>query len=118
MRHIKLIVVLVFVLLAGASRAQERVTLTTPVAASVTNWSIDVLHLEPINGRIVVRLISNVTTIEHIEKIYDARTTPTGASLLSSLNTANLTTRSLEARVYDRLIADNVFAGTVTGTPR
>ncbi len=43
---------------------------------------------------------------------------PTGAALLTSLNTANLTANSLVHRVITRLLSDGYIpAGTVSGTP-
>ena len=46
-------------------------------------------------------------------------TAATGATLITALNTANLSTRSLRQRIMDRLIADcPAIAGTVTGTPQ
>lgn len=42
---------------------------------------------------------------------------PTGAVLISTLNTANLTANSLVKRVFTRLIADGYLFGTVAGTP-
>ncbi len=38
-------------------------------------------------------------------------------TLLLALNTANLTIKSLERRVLERLIADGLLAGAVTGLP-
>lgn len=98
------------------AEAQERIDLTTPTSKTVSNWQIEQVTLLPQQGRVFVRCVAN--TGETVEKVYDAGTTPRGSVLISNLNTANLSTRSLEARVYDRLIADGVFAGTVTGTPR
>lgn len=38
-------------------------------------------------------------------------------SLLVALNKANLSTTSLHRRIIDRLIADGVIAGSVSGSP-
>lgn len=43
---------------------------------------------------------------------------PTGAVLLSTLNTANLTSNSLVRRIINRLQTDGyIGAGSITGTP-
>lgn len=44
-------------------------------------------------------------------------TQPTGAVLIAGLNVANLSTRSLVRRIYERLLADGHLAGTVAGSP-
>lgn len=41
----------------------------------------------------------------------------TAQALLQALNTANLTTKSLQRRILEKLIADGKLVGTVTGTP-
>jgi len=41
----------------------------------------------------------------------------TAATLMASLNTANLSTKSLHRRVLERLVADGKLAGTIDGTP-
>jgi hypothetical protein len=116
-RLLALVVILLAVLgSALALRAQERIDLTTPVQTTVTNWSITTFTLRPRQGIVYIRLVSNLG--DEVEKVYDGTTNPRGSTLISNLNTANLSTRSLEARIYDRLIADGVFAGTVAGTPR
>jgi len=96
--------------------AQEKLTLTTPISVSKTGWDITSMFIDVQGSRIIVSLLSN--NGEVLVKTYDASTTPTGAFLISNLNTANLTTRSLLQRVFDRLITDGAFVGTVTGTPR
>jgi hypothetical protein len=41
----------------------------------------------------------------------------TARTLITQLNVANLTTTSLEKRILQRLTADGVLSGTITGTP-
>lgn len=38
-------------------------------------------------------------------------------TLMRALNTANLSTLSLQKRILNRLVADGKMSGTVTGTP-
>ena len=47
--------------------------------------------------------------------VYNSQTTPTGTTLMVNLNKANLTIRSLNQRIFDRLITDGHLVGTVKG---
>lgn len=99
--------------------AQERTDLTTPIAKpAISSYQIQSLLLEPLANRITVDLLAN--NGEHVLKVYNQDTTPTGASLLSSLNTSNNSgvNPSLVKKVFNRLIADGVITGTVAGTPQ
>jgi len=42
---------------------------------------------------------------------------PQAQTMIKTLNTANLTTKSLHKRVLEKLAADGVLPGTVNGTP-
>lgn len=92
----------------------EQVDLVTPVTKpSITNYRVSYMNLDIDNARITVFLTAN--NGETLQKVYDSTTTPTGATLLHALNTGNFSTNSLLRAVYNRLIADGVIAGTVTG---
>lgn len=95
--------------------AQERVTLGTPITVSQTGWDLSSMLLDVDHMRIIIRLRATGTANTTLEKTYDGAV---GDNLLRALNKANLTTRSLIQRTYDRLIADGVIDGSVTGTPR
>jgi hypothetical protein len=41
----------------------------------------------------------------------------TATDMIKFLNTANLTTKSMHKRILERLSADGLLVGTVTGTP-
>lgn len=107
------IVLAILLLLARPLGAQERVDLTTPIVRTATTCTIDYALLSVRSSTVVVGLVCGT---EDKTKTYDATTTPTGLSLLTALNKANLTTRSLVQRLYDRLILDGVLVGTVAGT--
>jgi hypothetical protein len=109
--------------------AQEAVTLTTPVSIGTrSTQSIISIHIEygpP--ARIVVDYTDNLGVVQRDE--HNATTTPTGATLLAALNTANLastlcggtpiTACSLNARVIKHLQTEGkIAAGSVTGTPQ
>lgn len=104
-------------LVAGAAFAQERVDLTAPIVKTSTqNCALDVLTLDVTRSAIFVTMRCN--NGDTVSKTYDGGTTPTGASLLSTLNRGNFTTNSLIKAVYNRLTADGVITGTVSGTPQ
>lgn len=96
--------------------AQEAVTLTTPIVKPATaTCQLDTLVLDIKGGRIIATLGCNNGDV--INKQYDATTTPTGVSLLSTLNQSNNSAgNSLIKKVYTRLNVDGVVVGTVAGT--
>lgn len=99
--------------LAGAA-AQERLNLSTPIPAppAITGYTISRLLLtwEP-TAQIVVTLRATDGTLS--DQVYEGAT---ATAILVALNKANLSTRSLNQRIFDRLIADGKIAGTVTGS--
>lgn len=98
-------------------RAQERVDLSVPVTrANTTDYHLERITIDIDASTILVQLKGN--NGETLSKAYNSTTTPTGASLISTLNTSNNSTTSLIKRVYNRLLADNVIAGSVSGTPQ
>jgi hypothetical protein len=105
-------------LLAGAAVAQERVDLTAPIAKTSTqNCALDYFVIDVGNSRIKVDLKCNNGDV--VSKTYDATTTPTGASLLTALNTSNNSAgTSLIRRIYNRLTADGIITGTISGVPQ
>lgn len=94
--------------------AQEAVTRTAPIVKTDTGCSLDTLILDVTRSRIVAQLVCPGG--DPITKQYDSFTTPTGATLLTSLNRGNFSVNSLVKAVYNRLITDGVISGTVTGT--
>lgn len=97
----------------------ESVDLTAPVARpSITNYALDYLTLDVGTSTILVVLKSNAG--DTIQKVYNSTTNPTGAALLSSLNTSNNSgaNPSLIKKVYNRLLADGVLVGNVNGSPQ
>lgn len=106
-------------LLTPIAFAQEAVTLTVPIVKTATSsCSLDSLLLDVPRGRIVASLTCN--NGDAVVKQYDSFSTPTGASLLTTLNRANnsVGNPSMIAKVYNRLIADGVITGTVSGVPQ
>lgn len=95
----------------------ERIILSAPI---VTQHTLDVWRLAEVLLRrepsptIVIRLVGPNGEQQAIS--YDGSTAQT---MLVALNKANLSTRSLTARIFDRLVSDypQLFTGTVDATP-
>jgi hypothetical protein len=95
----------------------ELVTLTAAeVPPSNTRYKLDTLTLNLTQNTIAVHLVGENGEVK--DAVYGPSTSPTGATLLSSLNTSNNTSTSLVKRVYQRLIADGVLAGSISGSPQ
>ena len=101
---------------AVSTPAQESIHLAVPVVRSTTDCSLRYLGLDVGNARIVVELACNDGST--IQKVYDATTTPTGAALLTTVNRLDNSSVSFIAHIYQRLIADGVVTGTITGAPQ
>ena len=96
----------------------EQVDLTSPVVTTVASYKLDTVTLDVRNMQIVCTL-SGANGETPISKTYNNATSPTGAALLSSLNTSNNSAgTSLIKRVYNQLIASGTLAGTVSGSPQ
>lgn len=115
MNRILLALAFVVAALAGIA-AQELVTLTSPVVTTKSTVHVSYIGFAIDAGTIIVELKDNNGVIT--AKVYDATTTPTGASLLTTVNTSDNRTVSLIKKVYNRLIADGVITGSVSGTPQ
>jgi hypothetical protein len=107
-------------------RAQETVTLTAPIVRpAITDYQLRALHLDlgdrdtTADDSVIVELESPAATPGDPAKVVRfTYTGPTANTMIVNLNKANLATRSLTQRIFDRLIADGLITGTVTGTVR
>ncbi len=86
----------------------EQVDLTTP-AASV---KIASLMLDWRNKIISIGYVTDIGSVA-----YHTISETEAETLMILLNKANLTTNSLHRRTMQKLIADGVVAGTISGTP-
>jgi hypothetical protein len=95
----------------------ERVDLTAAeTKPNCTFYELERLTIDVKAKSITAQLLG--TNGESKSIVYNALTTPTGASLLSALNTSNNSAgTSLIKRVYNRLLADNAIAGAISGSP-
>lgn len=124
-----------------ALRAQEKLTLTAPVAqTSIADYQVQEIHILRANWIISVVLKSNVSgTISCLwgdktrgvtpnvgltcsNGYTNTATAPVGfadvQAMIVALNKANMGTTSLEKRIYNQLVSDGAFVGSVTGSPQ
>lgn len=95
-----------------AERVDLSVAETKP---NCTFYELERLTIDVKAKTILAQLLG--TNGESKSVVYNSQSTPTGASLLSSLNTSNNSTgTSLIKRVYNRLLTDGVIAGSVSGS--
>jgi len=92
----------------------ELLTLTTPLPQppQVTGYTVSrvLLNWEP-TPQVVITLRGEDGQL--VDFVYSGATATT---MMVGLNKANLSTRSLNQRIFDRLIADGKLVGTVAGS--
>tara|TARA_Y100000310_G_scaffold329679_1_gene399973 strand:+ start:407 stop:763 length:357 start_codon:yes stop_codon:yes gene_type:complete len=110
---------LLLVLFTLPAVAGERLDLTTPVPPTpgVNNYKIIALHLNWMQTADkayikVVLLADNGKPASHVLAQGAAART-----LMNQLNKLDLSAKSLHRRVMERLIADGVIAGSISGAP-
>ena len=88
----------------------EQIDITPVALPSATNYKLNKLHLMWLDKAIRIELVAdNGETIEHGYDGDEAR------NLMIALNKMDLSTKSLQRRVMEKLIADGVLSGTITG---
>jgi hypothetical protein len=92
----------------------EQIDLAAPEVLSVTNSTYQVDRLELDWGAARVHVTVKGSNGERRAFEYNGATATT---MMVSLNTANLSTQSLQRRILARLITDGKLAGTISGTP-
>src|SRR5262245_50775893 len=92
----------------------EQLDLTTPeTKPPLTSYRVVSVHLDWDQARIVITLIGSDGINKRVEY-----TGPTASSIMRSLNTADLSVKSLHRRIIERLQADGILAlGTLSGLP-
>lgn len=128
----KQILLFVFIALLSTGRAQELVTLTTPITTtSATNVRLERFQVDLasqiVHVQWLVRDASNNTrqagsAVYSTPAVSNACTPavaqPSGATLLHTINTANFSVNSLSKRLFQQLQTDCYLpAGTIAGTP-
>ena len=112
MRQTWMLVVLL--LLFSIARADETLVLTTPITApSITEYSVASLTLNWEGQRIDIVLVEPGG--QRYTKSY---TGATATTLMVALNKLDLSVKSLQRRILERLAADGFLPGTISGTPK
>jgi hypothetical protein len=105
----------------ASAAAQERATLTTPAVSSTTISHYEITGLVLQRGtsaqptwRFVIWYADNLGNVFSDEHV-DAE----AATLIKALNKANLSTKSLERRALEHLVAEGkIPAASITGVPQ
>lgn len=91
----------------------EAITVTTPPAPAVSHdYQVVYLGLDWEDAQIAIKLRDT-----NGKKIGHNYRGATALTLMRALNTANLSLKSLHRRVLERLVADGVIGGTISGVP-
>jgi hypothetical protein len=91
----------------------ELITLTAPIVPpSVTDYRVTGLLLNFGGQKLTVEL-----TGTNGEKLTHSYVGSTAIALMVALNKANLSIKSLQRRVLERLVSDGVLAGAISGSP-
>jgi hypothetical protein len=93
--------------------AEKHVLGAPVVVPDITDYEVITLTLQRVGSIVYIEVRAN--TGEITRKMYDGAT---AATMIQQLNKANLSVKSLERRILERLAADGVLAaGTISGTP-
>ena len=91
----------------------EVITLTIPPVPAVdVPYRVSAILLDWDEAKIAIKLVG-----ANGERIGHQYAGDTARTMMRALNTANLSTKSLHRRVIERLIADGVLSGAISGTP-
>ena len=99
---------------AFSVQAAEQIDLTTPITKPAINYyKIDSVVLNYSGAIITIILIDPVTGEKPVFSYYGT----TATNLMITLNKVDLSTKSLQKRIFERLITDGKIAGTISGVP-
>ena len=110
-----LIAVLMSLLLSAPVFSAEQIDLTDPdqAVAGTLTYKIIQLVLDMEQGRIVVRLVGSGGQRKEVV-LGDAAN---ARAMLKALNKADLSVKSLNRRIMEKLLADGHLEGSISGTP-
>lgn len=99
-------------LLAAPSLAGERINLTVPDQArpGTSTYTLKELNFDWVQEQVVV-VLRGTNGVEKTIVYREAE------AMIRQLNKANLTVKSLQRRVMEKLIADGHLIGTISGVP-
>lgn len=91
----------------------EQLDLSTPsTPPTLTYWQVVYLELNWVSQSIRIGLLgTNQETAQHNYNGDEATT------LMAQLNKADLSIKSLQRRILERMLAEGVLEGTISGTP-
>lgn len=92
----------------------ETITLSSPEVVQITNTGYKPVLITLNKKASTIIVMFEGSNGEQREWIMSGDVAMTR---IKALNTANLSTKSLERRIMETAIADGVFAGTISGTP-
>ena len=134
MTRTAMMVLFALVVMTGAVRGQEKLTLASPTSQpSIAEYQVDYIGISRGAWSIMVELKPDAAGASRIQcswqlvtlacsNGYTATGKPVGfasaQAMIVALNKANLSSNSLEKRVYNQLITDGAFTGSVTGSPQ
>ena len=99
---------------AFSVQAAEQVNLTVPITKpAINSYKIDSIVLNVTGATITIILIDPVSGEKPVFSYYGT----TAMTLMNALNKVDLSTKSLQKRIFERLIADGKIAGTISGVP-
>jgi len=91
----------------------EQIDLSTPITQpSITNYRLNKLDLRWLDQHIRIELVAD--SGEVIEHSYDG---DIARNLMIALNKMDLSVKSLQRRVMEKLIADGIISGAISGAP-
>ena len=91
----------------------EQLDLTTPVTTpDITSWRVVYLELNWAAQSIRIGLLGTNGETSHHN--YNGEVAET---MMINLNKVNLSTTSLQRRILERLLADGLLVGSISGTP-
>lgn len=91
----------------------EQLNLTSPeIGETINDWKVTKLSLNWPGQLIVIELTSNINT-----KYVHQYSGQTATDFMIILNKINLSIKSLQRRILERLIADGVKLGSIIGAP-
>ena len=95
----------------------EQVNLTAPITPpTLSNYKVEKLDLDLGQVEALAEIFILLRGTNGGVFIY-RYSGATARTLILQLNVVNLSTTSLQKRILQRLIADGVLSGTITGTP-
>ncbi len=95
-------------------QAAEQVNLTTPITKPpINSYKIDSIVLNVTGATITIVLIDTASGEKPVFSYYGT----TATDLMKTLNKTDLSIKSLQKRIFERLIADGKIAGTISGVP-